>query len=529
MKTYNKILKQTICTMLIFTSCVLQKVHAQGGYVYNKTRISSSGIPSFGAKDVFFDTVNTKPFQHSLFQPQTLIYRTEFGGFYKKEYKTTNTTDTLIEKKVNQKSIFPVVTQQYASKIEGSETQSSARSHIGVGGFFSWGNKFSIRGSLSGGYYTKHGDLKNTEAILANTYFYNEENNNRWELDPKIRASYTPNKFFNFQAGIDQQFIGEGARSMLQGDIAASSPFFQIKSSIWKIQFLNLYQFLREKEQDKTLPKFSASHMVNIQITERFQFGLFESVMFMPKDENWRRGFEIDYLNPFLFYRPQSYSIGSHDRLVIGTNLSYNFDNLMIYGQFLIDEFALNELRERSRWWANKYSGQIGIKGKYKAKRKLLQYRTELNFARPFTYSHINSSTTYGHQGLPLAHPHGGNFVESYSHLELKTNTKWTFSIEAMIVQQGGLESTEDVSFGNDIYAPYTDRPFDHGFRIGGNGKLNRQRYGVEINYLLLPKLNICAFVKPMVEIQGGVQKNSFGIIYGGIRTNLWNDRNFRF
>ena len=479
--------------------------------------------------DPFFDTLRNT-FEHSVFKPaQQLVFGEREVEGYSISVDKSLVGETFVIQKSNEFNFFPVVNQLVSHVASPEEEITSFRSGLGVGALFNLSQQFYFRGTITANYYERDAQASLENSILPNTYFFNGDQNVRREVDPRFRASYTPNRFFNFQAGIDHNFIGEGDRSMLQGDYIAPAPFAQIRSKIWKIEFLNLYQFFREEVAGETLPKFAASHMVNFQATERFQIGLFESVVFMPKDDNWTRGFEMDYLNPFLFYRPQAYSIGSQDRLLIGTNMSYNFGPLMLYGQFALDEFVLGELLGRTRWWGNKYAGQLGFKGKAKTKKTLITYRSELNFARPFTYSHINESTTYGHQGIPLAHPLGANFVESFSTIAVAFKNSLRFEGSLMLVRQGGQDSQPGLSYGNNIYDPYTDRPEEYGFFIGENGQLNRARASLEVSYEVIPSIRLQAFVKPMFEIQRGITSQTFPMIFGGIRTNLWNERSFSF
>lgn len=478
-----------------------------------------SGKVNFGNFDPFFDAEEGLQ-HHTLFRPYLSHQVNRIGYALGK-----NTSDS-----ARHFSLFPVGNILYSSLFD-TEIQSSYRLGMGIGLNYEIGHTFHLRGTITTHYFEQDQSLDFTHRILPNTFYPNSDLSDpiRREMDPKFRASYTPNHFFNFQAGIDHNFIGEGARSLLQGDHVAPAPFAKIQSSIWKIQFVNLYQFFRENKDGTRLPKFASSHMLNLQLTDRFQFGVFESVIFMPKDENWTRGFEIDYLNPFLFYRPQDYNIGSQDRLVIGTNLSYNFGPILFYGQFVLDDFVLAEIRARSRWWANKYGGQIGFKGKMKFKTGQLQYRSELNFARPFTFSHINESTTYGNQGIPIAHPLGANFVESYSELILKLDSPWEISATFMYAQQGGQDSEEGISYGNDIYVPYTDRPEEYGYFIGGNGQLNRARMSVELRYEIIPKIKLTGFVRPIIERQSGANNTQFFMFLAGIRSSLWNERSFDY
>jgi hypothetical protein len=407
----------------------------------------------------------------------------------------------------------------------------STRLGLGLGFESKLGTDIHIRGVLIPSYYSANNISSISESILQNTYLFDGDGARSLELQPRIRMSYTPSKYFNFQVGVDQQFIGEGMRSMLLSDYSSPHPFAQLRTKIWKIEFVNLYQFYRENVSTNVRQKYASTHMLNFQATKRFQIGIFESVIFEPKDTALNRGYDIEYLNPFLFYRPTEYSIGSQDRLLVGLNLSYQFNNLMLYGQFAIDDFVLSEITERSRWWANKYSGQFGFKGKANLNGTHLRYLSEINFSRPFTYTHLSEGTNYGHQGISLAHPIGANFVESFSEVTLILENKLSIKAQFMFVQQGGLDGDANTTYGADIYQPYTDRPFEYGYYIGANGRHNRARTSIEINYPIIRKAALVGFIRPAIEFSqfNDNSYESMFLFYAGIRTNLWNDRSFSF
>ena len=83
-----------------------------------------------------------------------------------------------------------------------------------------------------------------------------------------------------------------------------------------------------------------------------------------------------------------------------------------MYGQLLLDEFKLSEVRAGDGWWGNKFGFQLG--GKYidAFNIKNLDLQLEHNRVRPFTYSHGDSVANYTHYNMPLAHPLGANFQE---------------------------------------------------------------------------------------------------------------------
>jgi hypothetical protein len=426
--------------------------------------------------------------------------------------------------------LFPAANIGYGAA-QNKVWRSSTRLGLGLGFESKIGTDIHLRGVLIPSYYSAKNFGTKSESILQNSYLFNQNDSRSLEFQPRVRVSYTPNKYFNFQVGIDQQFIGEGMRSMLLSDYSSPHPFAQLRTSIWKIEFVNLYQFFRENVATNVLQKYASTHMLNFQATKRFQIGVFESVVFAPKDTALNRGYEIEYLNPFLFYRPTEYSIGSQDRLLLGLNLSYQFNKLMIYGQFALDDFVLNEILERSRWWANKYSGQIGFKGKAHIRDAHIRYLSELNFSRPFTYTHLGEGTNYGNQGISLAHPLGANFVESFSELNIIFKNQLSVKAQFMFVQQGGFDGDSNTTYGADIYQPYTNLPFEYGYYIGANGRKNRVRFSLEVNYPIIEKVALIGFIRPMIEFQqfNANPYQSLFLFYGGIRTNLWNDRSFSF
>ena len=500
----------------------------QEGLVCNPLEIiGSSSEVSFMNLDPFFGIYGHEiNINHSSVKPLVGVQLLNPGYTISKASTKSNNGRSYFSKT----NIFPIINALGSMESSLLGNRSSARAGAGVGLTSHIGDKLYFRAMVLGSYYERSLGFENRNGILPNTYWWSENGSGRNEIQPFFRLSYTPNKFFNFQAGIDHNFIGEGQRSMLLSDYSAPYPFVQIRSTFWKFQFVNLYQFFREREGNQWQSKFASTHYLNFQATKRFQIGLFESVVFQPRDTLLNRGYEWEYLNPFLFYRPTEYSIGSQDRILLGTNFSYDFGPVMLYGQFLIDDFVLSELMSRSRWWSNKYTGQFGVKGKMRfSQNAVMTYASEINFARPFTFSHVNQGTNWGHQGIPLGHPLGANFVESFSFVELTVKRKLRLRAEFMVAQQGGGDSNADFMYGEDIYRSYTERPFEYGYFIGGNGKLNRTRLTLEAAYMILPKIRLEAFVRPAAEWRSGITNEQVFFVFGGIRTALWNERSLMY
>ncbi len=168
--------------------------------------------------------------------------------------------------------------------------------------------------------------------------------------------------------------------------------------------------------------------------------------------------FSLSYLNPIIFLRATEQQNGSADNALIGLDFKANVaKRFQFYGQFLLDEFVLKEIRSGDGWWANKFGLQLG--GKYINAFGLnnLDLQGEINLARPFTYSHFDSVSNYTHYNQPLAHPLGANFVEAIGIVRYQPHPKWTGSARLILWKQGIDSGASNV--GTNIFRLNTDRP----------------------------------------------------------------------
>lgn len=82
-----------------------------------------------------------------------------------------------------------------------------------------------------------------------------------------------------------------------------------------------------------------AVHHLSIAPTRWLSLGIFESTVFSRPDV-----FELQYLNPVIFYRSIEQALGSPDNVVLGVNFKANFaKHFSLYGQFLLDELNFKE------------------------------------------------------------------------------------------------------------------------------------------------------------------------------------------
>ena len=343
--------------------------------------------------------------------------------------------------------------------------------------------------------------------------------------------SWSPQPFFQLQLGKDKLFLGDGYRSLLLSDVSNNYPYFKASASFWKIKYDVWYSWMRDVSQsggfkDKFLNKFGAFHYLSWNATKWLNISLFENVIWQGEDSNRVRYFDVNYLNPAIFFRPVEYALGSSDNAMMGMNLSIRpFKSLKIYSQLVLDEFLLKQVRERKGWWANKQGIQAGWIYYNTFRIPGLDFRGEWNWVRPYTYSHGSPQQSYTHFNQPLAHPLGANFTEylaaiHYTKKRLRVEMKFIY---AMIGKDTAGISGSNV--GQNIFLSYLSRPYDFGHYTGQGIKTTLLQGDFKVTYLLFPSINMRAelgYIQRSLSNERGFMRQT-PYIFFGIRTGLYN------
>lgn len=238
------------------------------------------------------------------------------------------------------------------------------------------------------------------------------------------KVFYTPSKHFNFQLGHGKNFIGDGYRSLLLSDNSFNYPFFQITTNIWKIQYINLFTYFMDPRPVHTYTtgfskKYGAFHYLSYNINKTLNISLFEGLVWQDNKFKGTRGYDLNYLNPIIFYHPVQASTRGEvdDNSVLGACMKITITNIhILYGQVVVDDMNLSEIRNNG-FFQEKYGYQIGYKAFNLFALKNLCFQTEFNAVRPYTYGHRTLEQNYTHYSEALAHPLGANFYESVSFL----------------------------------------------------------------------------------------------------------------
>jgi hypothetical protein len=289
-------------------------------------------------------------------------------------------------------------------------------------------------------------------------------------LQARAYIDFSVSKHIYMQFGNDRTFIGNGYRSLIFSDYSPPTLFLRANVKVWKINYM--YQLNRMAADTKSSSKsrypekFMVFHHASINIGKKLNIGVFESVVFSPKDSTNNNTFDPSYLNPVIFYRAIEQQYGSSDNALLGMDFKWNaFKGVSIYGQAVLDEFVLDEIMAGDGWWANKFALQGGIKYIDALGVSNLDLQMEANVVRPYTYSHTTQYGSYSNYRQSLAHPLGANFNELIGIVRYQPWPRLNLMAKAGYVNIG--RDGEGENWGTDILKGGQTREQEYNNTIG--------------------------------------------------------------
>jgi len=322
-------------------------------------------------------------------------------------------------------------------------------------------------------------------------------------LDARGSVSWNVAKYIDMQFGYDKNFIGAGYRSLTLSDFSNNALFFKINTRIWKFNYENLYMELIPQHSTKNTllaRKYLRMNHLSINPTNWLNVGVFDAVVF------GRKGlFDFQYLLPVMFLRAAEQQVGSPDNAVVGMDAKANIKKtVQVYGQLILDEFILSEIKKNRGFWANKLGYQLGVKYVDAFGIKNLDIQLEQNRVTPFTYSHFDSIANYTHYNQPLAHPLGANFQEYIGIVKYQPLNKLYLQAKLIRYYQG--TDTGRSNYGSNPFKLYTTRTKEYGNFVGTGNKATCN------NITLLASYE----VKENLFIDGSLQNRGYKLASGG-------------
>ena len=335
--------------------------------------------------------------------------------------------------------------------------------------------------------YVRQGVLD--ELAFPNEGFWKQDANVYDLTHARGYLTFNVTQSIDVQAGYDKKFIGHGLRSMILSDFSSPFLFGQINTRLGKFQYTNLFGQLTSdiifanntSPGDGDYPKkYLSMHRLGVNITNSLEIGVFETII--SSEAN------INYFNPIVFYRAVEQQEGSPDNVLLGLDVNVNLKGkYQFYGQFILDEFVIDALRNGEGDWRNKFGVQMG--GKYIDAFDIpnLDLQVEYNIARPYFYASEVQELSYTNYRNPLAHPMGANFKEFILAARYQPINK--LSLTGKVIRTSFGEDENGLNYGGNLLLSTDDRIGNLGNRIGQGVATTNTFLEVTGSYMLLQNL----------------------------------------
>lgn len=282
--------------------------------------------------------------------------------------------------------------------------------------------------------------------------------------------AFQAGKYFDVQFGHGRNFLGNGYRSLMMSDFSRDHLFLRVNTRIWKVNYTNIwgqiYDYVPNGQQNLPKRHYYATTHASINITKNFNFGLFQTISFQRDSGYGNTGYDAEYLNPIILYKPIENGLNSPDKAIIGIDLKYNFaKHFSLYSQVVISEMNMKEVLKRNGWIGNKSAVQLGIKYVDAFTISNLDLQLEMNEARPYMYASYNPKNAYVNYNQNMAHPLGANFREFISIVRYQPFDKLFVTAKGIFSTYGN--DTNGSNWGKDIRQNYYNYEREYGNVIG--------------------------------------------------------------
>lgn len=341
-------------------------------------------------------------------------------------------------------------------------------------------------------------------------------------------VNFTPIKELSVELGHGKNFIGDGYRSLLLSDNSPNHFYFKISTQVWKIKYVNIWAEFQDNtpsvnSDNLNYKKLGTFHYLSINPCRYITLGFFESVIWSGSDSTGnQRGFDVNYLNPVIFYRPIEFGLGSQDNAMMGFTLKIRpHDDHQIYGQVVLDEFLLSAVmgNPQKGWRGNKQGFQLGYKYFNMFGVDNLNLQLEFNYVRPYTYQHYRINSNYGNYSQPLAHPLGANFWEAigflrYQNKRITAEGRFSYAIHG--VDTGG------VNYGGNVFVQDVNHPNEYGNYVGQGMKESIIYTELRAGYIINPAYDLRVEAGFVFRKQSSLVTDlTTTYFYFGIRTKI--------
>ncbi|HAY33482.1 MAG TPA: hypothetical protein DCY06_05040 [Bacteroidetes bacterium] len=195
-----------------------------------------------------------------------------------------------------------------------------------------------------------------------------------------------------------------------------------------------------------------ATHSLNINFSDMFKMGLWESVIIS------QQPFSFTYLNPVSFLTSADLGTGDEQTTKNNSLLGIEFEvipvkNFSFQSSLLIDDLTFGTLGKNDSLNENKFAWQFGAYWTTPLNADLIFEYTHLD---PFVYSHRSNKSTYTNKSVPLGHSLPPNSDEIAAQFKYRFSNRLGFNFKYRFQRSGEgilLDSAGNLiaNFGGDI------------------------------------------------------------------------------
>lgn len=303
-------------------------------------------------------------------------------------------------------------------------------------------------------------------------------------------------KYVDLRLGRTRNRWSEGIGSIYLSDYAPEYDHVRFSTTIWKLEYVAMvaafnHRF-RMNDVLHTRRKYGTFHSLSFNISERLNLTAFESIIFsrdslgMNKTQIDRPLLDPAFLNPMILFQPLEEDLGDLGNATIGIGGYWRpYDGIKLYGQFLLDEFAIRDYLSNKNPWTKKYALLAGLHVALVPKSNI---RIEASHVRPYTYSHHSGQTNYIHFNSYLGHHLGANFQDIMLIYNLVLPKNFNFSFVGALTKRGRNDTDNT---GGDPLVDYTSRYTDENVEMFSGVRLSEQWVETRLSKEILPKLFI--------------------------------------
>lgn len=328
-------------------------------------------------------------------------------------------------------------------------------------------------------------------------------------------------RFVDVRLARDRNDWGAGVGTLFLSDHSAAYDHLRIAAAAGPVRYTMAVARLTTPDRDSRgrdtiLPsKYAAFHRFSVEFG-RVQLDAFEAVVFHDDTLNGnRRGLELGYLNPVIFYRPVESEIGSGDNALLGVGVSVRGRSVRGYAQLIVDEFSARTIGRddaNNKWGllAGAHSVDLGLAG--------LEARAEYARMRPYLWGHRTESSAYVHYNDVLGHEAGPNADRATLALRYRPDVRTSAALSVARTRRG--RDPEGAYVGADPRVSYFDRRDDLAPTFVGVRQTAWDVHAV-LSRELLPRLavDLAGTLRSLDDDERGLTRN--GALTVGLRWEI--------